>query len=182
MAEIKSAKAGECCASNATTPTSPSCWTRRVGRAPLGGHCLHGLCSPPSASRGKRRGAGSTAGKPAVLQRVPSASGPAVGTAGRSPAPSSPAGTDGRARDPPELLCCRLSRPSSPGIPAPAISHTVLRRGGDFGGRNGAGGCSPMTRPFAVPRPCTEVGTGMGVLGAAELTAGRNTEKRTLNI
>ena len=66
-----------------------------------------------------------------------------LGTAGCSPAPSSlhlPAGTDGRAWDPPEppLLQAeppQLSRNPSPNIPHPYVpTQGRMRRGGDFGG------------------------------------------------
>ena len=113
-----------------------------------------------------------------------------LGTAECSPAPSSlhlPAGADGRAWDPPEPPLLQAKPPQLSQNPTPTISHAALRRGGDVGGKDGAGGCSPMTLPLVLPRPYPEVGTGMGggsgrVFGAAETTAGRNVEKQTLNI
>ena len=98
-----------------------------------GMHRLHGLCSMRSASRGKRRGGGSTAGKPAVPQREP----PVLcwappGAARLRPRRTSVRGPMAAPGIPPSLFC-RPSRPSSPGIP-PNISHAVLRRAGDAGG------------------------------------------------
>ncbi|XP_048783197.1 uncharacterized protein LOC125684800 [Lagopus muta] len=49
----------------------------------------------------------------------------------------------------PSLLVCRLSRPSSPGIPA--ISHAVPRRGGDAGG--GTGPALAVLRHGRLRRP-----------------------------
>ena len=58
-------------------------------------------------------------------------------------------------------LFCRLSRPSSPRIP-PEHFPRGAEEGRGRGGRNGAGGRSPTTRPFAPPRPSPAAGTGRG--------------------
>ena len=79
---------------------------------------------------------------------------PLLGTAGRSPAPSSPqlpAGTDGRARDPPELLLCRRSRPSSPGIPARAFPTRCRGGQGMRGEERGRRSRSDGTAVCAAP-------------------------------
>uniref|UniRef100_A0A8C3Q205 Fumarylacetoacetate hydrolase domain containing 2A n=1 Tax=Chrysolophus pictus TaxID=9089 RepID=A0A8C3Q205_CHRPC len=48
------------------------------------------------------------------------------------------------------------------------------------GGTNGAGGGGPATLPSVLPRPYPEPGSG--VIGAAEMAAGRSAGKRSLNI
>ena len=86
-----------------------------------------------------------------------------LGTTGCSLAPSSlhlPAGTDGHAWDTPEPPLLQTELPQQSQNPTPTISHTALRRGGDSGGRNRVGGCSPMTLPFVLPHPYPEVGMG----------------------